>query len=280
MLVKAYAKVNLSLDVIRERDDGYHILWTIMQTVDLYDIVSVNKIEKGIKLSCNKNYVPLDKRNIAYKAAELFMNTYGIKSGVEIDINKNIPVSAGLAGGSTDAAAVLKIMRDMYRPDVKNNELEKLALTVGADVVYCITGGTALCEGIGEKVTKIKSFKDHILVLVKPSFGISSKDAYKSLDMKKIRKHLDYKLILDAVENNDLRTVGENMRNVLENVVLKKHAILKQIKKEAVYSGAVGALMSGSGPTVFAIFDDMLKAQSYYDRAKRKYVEVFITRTI
>lgn len=280
MLVKAYAKINLSLDVIGKREDGYHFLTTIMQTIDLYDIVVVNKISRGIRIYCNKNYIPLDNRNLAYKAAELFMNTYNIKNGIKINIEKHIPVSAGLAGGSTDAGAVLRVMRDIYKPNLSNRELEKLALEVGTDVVYCIEGGTALCEGIGEKVTKITSFKNHILVLIKPPFGISSKDVYTNLDLSKVNKHPDTKLLLKAVEENDIVKLGKNMENVLENVTLRKHYILKQIKKEVMTLGALGALMSGSGPTIFAFFGDMQKAQFCYDKMKYKYKEVFITRTI
>lgn len=280
MLVKAYAKINLSLDVTGKRSDGYHLLSTIMQTIDLYDIITISKINNGIWLSCNKKYMPLDNRNLAYKAAKLFIDTYNIKDGIKIDIEKHIPVSAGLGGGSTDAAAVLRAMRSMYKLGISDNELKKLALKVGTDVVYCISGGTALCEGIGEKVKKITPFKNHILVLVKPSFGVSSKDIYNNLDLNKINRHPNTMLLMKAIRNDDLKELGKNMRNVLENVTLKKHFVLKQIKKESITLGALGALMSGSGPTIFALFDDMLKAQLYYDKMRSRYKEVFITRTI
>lgn len=280
MLVKAHAKINLSLDVIGKRKDGYHLLKTIMQTIDLYDIITINEIEKGIKLYCNKPYIPSDNRNLAYKAAQLFIDKYGIKSGVQIDVRKYIPVSAGLAGGSSDAAAVLRAMRDKYRPKVSNEELKEIALKIGTDVVYCIEGGTALCEGIGEKVTPIKSFKNHILLIIKPPFGVSSKDTYNNLDINKINKHPDIRVLLNAIQENDIIKLCENMKNVLENVTLKKHYILRQIKKEAYNLGAIGSLMSGSGSAMFAFFDDMLKAQFCYDKMKSKYNEVFITRTI
>lgn len=280
MLVKAYAKVNLSLDIIGKREDNYHILRTIIQAIDLYDVIIINKVSKGIYLYCDKNYIPCDIRNLAYKAADLFINTYNISGGIRINIKKNIPVSAGLAGGSADAAAVLRAMRDIYKPHLSNKELEKLALKIGTDVVYCINGGTALCEGIGEKVTRITSFKNHILVLVKPPFGVSSKEAYSNLDINKINKHPDTKLILKAIDEDNILILSKNMKNILENVVLKKHFILKQIKRETMILGAVGCLMSGSGPTIFGLFDDMLKAQNCYDKMKDKYKEVFITRTI
>lgn len=280
MLVKAYAKINLSLDVVGKRQDGYHILKTIMQAIDLYDVIVINKISKGIYLYCDKNYIPCDIKNLAYKAADLFINTYNINDGVRINIKKNIPVSAGLAGGSTDAAAVLRAMRDMYKPDLSNEELEKLALKIGTDVVYCINGGTAICEGIGEKVTKVTSFKNHILVLVKPPFGVSSKEVYGNLDINKINKHPDIETVLKAIDEDNIVSLSKNMKNVLENVTLKKHFILKQIKRESMILGATGCLMSGSGPTIFAFFNDMLKAQNCYDKMKSKYKEVFITRTI
>lgn len=280
MLVKAYAKINLSLDVVGKRQDGYHILKTIMQAIDLYDVIVINKISKGIYLYCDKNYIPCDIKNLAYKAADLFINTYNINDGVRINIKKNIPVSAGLAGGSTDAAAVLRAMRDMYKPDLSNEELEKLALKIGTDVVYCINGGTAICEGIGEKVTKVTSFKNHILVLVKPPFGVSSKEVYGNLDINKINKHPDIETVLKAIDEDNIVLLSKNMKNILENVTLKKHFILKQIKRESMILGATGCLMSGSGPTIFAFFNDMLKAQNCYDKMKSKYKEVFITRTI
>ncbi len=252
MLVKAYAKINLSLDVIGKRKDGYHLLKTIMQTIELYDIITINEIEKGIKLYCNKPYIPSDNRNLAYRAAQLFIDKYGIKCGVQIDVRKYIPVSAGLAGGSSDAAAVLRAMRDKYRPKVSNEELKTIALRIGTDVVYCIEGGTALCEGIGEKVTPVNSFKDHILLIIKPPFGVSSKDTYSNLDINKINKHPDIKVLLNAIQENNIIKLCENMKNVLENVTLKKHYILRQIKNEAYNLGAIGSLMSGSGSAIFA----------------------------
>lgn len=280
MLIKAYAKINLSLDVIGKREDGYHILKMIMQTIDLYDILNVKKIHKGIKIMCNRPYVPTDKRNLAYRAAELFINTYKIDGGVDIYLKKHIPVAAGMAGGSTDAAAVLKAMRSLYKPEVEDKELMELGLKIGADVPYCIVGGTALCEGIGEKTTRLKPFKNHILVVIKPPFGVSTKEVYSNLDINKVIKHPDTELLIKYVEEDNLSGVCRNMKNVLENVTLKKHMILKNIKRETSDIGAMGVLMSGSGPTIFAFFEDMLKAQICYDKMKKKYKEVFITRTI
>lgn len=280
MLIKAYAKINLSLDVIGKREDGYHMLRMLMQTIDLYDVLNINKAAEGINITSNKAYLPTDDRNLCYKAAKLFIEKYEITGGIDIDIKKNIPVAAGLAGGSTDAAAVLKAMRDIYEIKASDDELMELALKIGADVPYCINGGTALCEGIGEKITKLNSFKNHILVVIKPPFGVSTKEVYQNLDISKIYKHPNTEYLVSAIEEDDLDYVSKNMKNILENVTLRKHSILKDIKNSMIKHGALGAMMSGSGPTVFAFFEDMLKAQNCYDKLKLKYNEVFITRTI
>ncbi|MCY6369856.1 4-(cytidine 5'-diphospho)-2-C-methyl-D-erythritol kinase [Clostridium ganghwense] len=280
MLVKAYAKINISLDVVGKREDGYHLLEMIMQNIELYDSLIFDNNKNGIKIECNKHYVPTDERNLAYKAAKLFIDTYNIKGGIDININKNIPVAAGLAGGSADAAATLIAMNNMYNTNISNQELCKLGLQIGADVPYCIIGGTALCKGIGEKVTSLNPFKGHVLVLVKPNFGVSTKEVYKSLDIDKIFKHPDNESLIRAMKQNDIKYVSENMKNVLENVTLRKHTILREIKEKMVRMGAMGSMMSGSGPSIFGFFDDMLRAQKCYEYFKDKYKDVFITRTI
>ncbi|MFU7517491.1 4-(cytidine 5'-diphospho)-2-C-methyl-D-erythritol kinase [Clostridium sp. HCS.1] len=280
MRIKAYAKINISLDIVGKREDGYHLLEMIMQSIDLYDELNIEKQNKDITIKCNKPYVPTDERNLAYKAAKLFMEKYKINSGVSININKNIPVCAGLAGGSTDGAAVLKAMNTIFDIHASDEELMELGLQLGADVPYCIKGGTALCRGIGEKVTKLNDFKDKILVLVKPPFGVSTKSVYQEFDLSKARSHPNTDVLIKAIEENDLRIVANNMKNLLENVTLRKHKILINIKEEMKNSGSIGTMMSGSGPTVFAFFDDMLKAQKCFEKMKLKYNDVFITRTI
>lgn len=281
MKIKAYAKINISLDIVGKREsDGYHLLKMIMQNIDLYDEISIEKQKEGITISCNKNYVPTDSRNLAYKAASLFKETYNIDDGVHIDIVKNIPVSAGLAGGSTDAAAVLKLMNKIFEVNASDEELMNIGLKLGADIPYCINGGTALCEGVGEKITTLQPFKNKILVLVKPSFGVSTKEVYKSFNLDRVRVHPKTDSLIEAMENDDLYYVANNMKNLLENVTLRKHNILIKIKEEMNRYGAVGSMMSGSGPSVFAFFDDMLKAQRCYEKMKESYKEVFLTRTI
>lgn len=280
MKIKAYGKVNISLDVVGKREDGYHLLSMIMQNIDLYDEIEVEKQQCGITLECNKSYVPVDNRNLAYKAAEIFKERYDIVDGVKINIEKNIPVSAGLAGGSTDAAAVLKVMNELFNVNATEEELMELGLKLGADIPYCIHGGTALCEGIGEIITPIKPFRDKIVVLVKPAFGVSTKEVYKNFNLEKVKQHPKTAEIINAIENDDLNFVASNMKNLLENVTLRKHKILIKIKEEMNACGAINSMMSGSGPTVFAFFDDMLKAQRCFEKMKKKYSDVFITRTI
>jgi 4-diphosphocytidyl-2-C-methyl-D-erythritol kinase len=252
----------------------------IMQRVEIYDLINIDKIKNGIILECNRHYIPLDGRNIVYKAAKLFLEEFNINSGVKINIEKNIPVAAGMAGGSADAATTLIIMKELFNIDVSLEKLKELALKLGADVPYCIEGGTALCEGIGEKITYLKPFKDKIVVVVKPPFGVSTKDVYAMLDVNKIFVHPNTNLLIKSIEEENLELVSKNMKNVLENVTLRKHRCIKELKEGMLRMGALGALMSGSGPTVFGVFDDMLKAQRCYDKIKRSYREVFITRTI
>ena len=283
MKMKAYAKINIALDAIGKREDNYHLLRMIMQTVDLYDVIDIEKSNgSNISISCNKHYVPTDERNLAYKAAVLFRDEFNIKDGVKINIKKNIPVAAGMAGGSTNAAAVLVIMNKLFNVNASLEVLKEIGLKIGADVPYCIEGGTALCEGIGEIITPLKPFENKILVVLKPNFGVSTKEVYTNLDINKIRKHVNIEGLIQAMENDDLDYVSKNMKNVLENVTLKKHTILKNIKEDMRKSGALGAMMSGSGPTVFAFFDDMLTAQRAFEflKGKYKYSDVYITRTI
>lgn len=280
MKIKAYAKINIALDVVGKRDDGYHLLRMIMQTIDLYDIIEIEKINSGIRLQCNKHYVPTDERNLAYKAAKLFMETYSITDGVNINLIKNIPVSAGLAGGSTNAAGVLKLMNKLFDVNADDEQLRSLGLRLGADVPYCISGGTALCEGIGEKITQLKPFENKILVLIKPPFGVSTKEVYKNFDLSKVIFHPKIEELIQGMENDDVYFVANNMKNLLENVTLKKHKLISNIKEEVKLNNAIGTMMSGSGPTVFAFFEDMLKAQNCYENMKKKYKDVFITRTI
>ncbi|MFL0250519.1 4-(cytidine 5'-diphospho)-2-C-methyl-D-erythritol kinase [Clostridium neuense] len=280
MRIKAYAKINILLDIVGIKENGYHLLEMIMQSIDLYDLIDVDKIEKGIKMKSNKSYIPTNNKNIAYKAAELFMNTYGISEGVSINIYKNIPTSAGLGGGSADGAAVLKAMRKIFNVNVSDKELEKLGAKIGADVPFCINGGTAFCKGIGEVIMPIRKFQNKILVVVKPKFGVSTKWVYNEYDNLNNVKKPKTEKILNAVKNDDLKLVSTEMANVLEAVTISKYGIIDKIKKDMLRLGALGAMMSGSGPSVFGFFEDSLSAQKCFESMKENYSETFITRTI
>ncbi len=280
MKIKAYGKVNIALDVIGKREDGYHLLRMIMQTVNIYDELTFTPCDKGIHITCDKEFVPTDKRNLVYKAIELFCKTYDVHSGVKVHIQKNIPVEAGMAGGSTDAAAALKGMRDLYRPKIRDEELMELGVNIGADIPYCIKGGTALCEGIGEIITPLKPFNNKLMVIVKPNFGVSTVETYKKFNLQEVIEHPKVDELINAIENDNFKYVAKNMMNLLELVTIKKHSEIQKIKDVMLEQGALGGLMSGSGPTVFSFFDNEGDAQNCYDLLKRKYTEVFLTKTI
>ena len=280
MKVKAYGKINIALDVIGKREDGYHLLRMIMQTVNIYDELEFVKGTQGIHITSNKSFVPTDNRNLVYKAIELFCNTYNVEKAIEVHIEKNIPVEAGMAGGSTDAAAALKAMRDLYKPEVSDEELMELGVKIGADVPYCIKGGTALCEGIGEVITQLKPFNNKLLVVVKPNFGVSTVDTYKGFKIDEVKQHPKVDELISAMESDDLKYVADNMMNLLELVTLKEHEEISYIKEFMCEKGALGSMMSGSGPTVFGFFDHEEKAKICAEKLREKYKEVFVTTTI
>lgn len=253
---KAYGKVNIGLDVTGRRDDGYHLVKMILQTVDIYDEVSVRKQEEGITVQTNKPFLPTDERNLAYKAAKLLKEEYNIPEGVRIDIGKNIPVAAGMAGGSTDAAAVLKLMNQLFELNLEEDEMDRLAVKLGADVPFCLRKGTYLAEGIGEELTKLPDMPPCYLAIINPHFGISTKWSYEQLDKEADIKHPDIDGIIRAMGIHDLESVSLGMGNVLEKAALEKYPQIQDIKNKLKSAGALGTLMSGSGPTVFGIFAD------------------------
>ena len=280
MKIKAYGKINIALDVIGKREDGYHLLRMIMQTVNIYDELEFKKSIPGIHITSNKEFVPTDSRNLVYKAIDLFSDIYNIEKAISVHIEKNIPVEAGMAGGSTDAAAALKAMRDLYKPEISDEELMKLGAKIGADVPYCIKGGTALCEGIGEIITELKPFKDKILVVVKPNFGVSTVATYKGFKLDEVEDHPKIEELISAMDRDDLKYVADNMMNLLELVTIKEHEEISYIKEFLCDKGALGAMMSGSGPTVFGFFDNEEKAKNCAKKLKEKYTEVFVTTTL
>lgn len=284
ILLKANAKINLSLDVLGKRDDGYHEVKMIMQSINLHDDVYIeitdDYTDDGIYISCNKPWIPTGSGNIAYKAAKLIKKKYEIKKGIKIKIIKNIPVSAGLAGGSTDAAAVIKGINKLFSLNLDNKEMMELGKTIGADVPFCITGGTVLSEGIGEVLTPVRSFRNVNIVLVKPKVSVSTAWVYKNLDLNNISERPDIPLILDAIEKEDIGCVAKNMKNVLEAVTAKKHQVIEEIKEKLINFGALGSMMSGSGPTVFGIFENKEKARLAYVKMKNSKCECFMAETL
>ena len=277
--MRARAKINIALDVIGSRKDGYHDVSMIMQQVDLYDEVIVKKSDKGISLKTDCEYIPNDEGNIAHKAAKLLKNHCGIRDGVDIQIDKKIPVAAGLAGGSTDAAAVLIAMNRLWKLGLNKEDLMKLSLPLGADVPFCVLGGAALAEGIGEVLTPISGFENTWVVLSKPNICVSTAEVYKNLDLVNIIKHPEINVILDAMKKNDILTVSQNLCNVLESVTEKMHPIIKDVKRKMYEYHALGSLMSGSGPTVFGLFKDYHKAKNAYENLSKVYRQTYVVKT-
>ena len=261
---KAYAKINLGLDVLRRRQDGYHEVKMIMQTISLYDTLTFWEAETGIAVFTDREDLPGDEHNLVYRAAKLLMDTYGIKSGVKIELHKKIPMAAGLAGGSTDAAAVFHGMNELYGLGMTEDEMCRLAVTIGADVPYCIQGGTALSEGIGEVLTKLPDAPDCFLLIAKPDIDVSTKYVYENLHANALAYHPDIDGMRTAIERGTLSGITERMENVLETVTVEKYPIIREIKDFMMENGAMNALMSGSGPTVFGVFDTKEKADAAY----------------
>jgi 4-diphosphocytidyl-2-C-methyl-D-erythritol kinase len=265
--LKAYAKINLGLDVVRRREDGYHEVRMIMQTIGLYDKISINPTNNpSIKVKTNLHYLPTDKNNLVYKAAALMKETYHIKDGVYIHLEKRIPVAAGMAGGSSDAATTLYGMNRLFHLKLSSEELLELAVQLGADVPYCIMRGTALSEGIGEILTPLPPFPSCHVLIVKPNINVSTKFVYENLHLDSVTHHPDIDGIMKHIKEQDLYGASKYFGNVLETVTEKEYPIIKDIKTKMLDNGAIVSLMSGSGPTVFGLFDDIKTAEkAFYD---------------
>jgi 4-diphosphocytidyl-2-C-methyl-D-erythritol kinase len=278
--LKARAKINLSLDVLGRRPDGYHDVKMVMQTIELHDRIFIEVIEKGIEIECSAPWVPNDKGNIAYKAAEQLIERFGIKKGVKIRIDKNIPVAAGLAGGSSDAAAVLKGMNSLFKLDLTEKELMDIGKTIGADVPFCIRGGTMLAEGIGEILTQLDPLPVTNIVLIKPKIGVSTAWVYENLNVKKLTSRPNTNIIINSIANGNIKKLAQNMKNVLETVTSGKYEVIGEIKQKLVELGALGSMMSGSGPTVFGIFSDKAAAMRAYEAMESNRWDRYITTTV
>lgn len=278
--LNAYAKVNLGLDVLRRREDGYHDLRMIMQTVDLYDTLTLERTEEpGIVMTCNIAGLPCDERNLVYKSAELMFEEYHLPGGIRIHLEKRIPMAAGMAGGSTDAAAVFNGMNELYELGASKERLCELGVTIGADVPYCIVGGTAVSEGIGEVLTPLPNVPDCVVLIAKPDFDVSTKYVFENLHANSLTYHPDIDAMADAIRVGDLAGVVKVMDNVLETVTETKYAEITEIKKVMNAYGAMRAMMSGSGPTVFGLYDIKEDAEAAAAEIKAKDLakQVFVT---
>lgn len=261
VVIKAMAKVNLGLDVLRRRENGYHDVKMVMQTVNLYDTLTLSKIEEGIVITTNTGELPLNEDNLIYKAAKLLFEHVGQNAGVAIHLDKQIPIAAGMAGGSTDAASTLLGLNLLYEFGLNKEELAEIGVKIGADVPYCIYGGTYLSEGIGEVLTKLPDAPDCYVVIAKPGIGVSTKYVYENLHIETVSGHPDIDGMIEAIKAGNLDGVTKKMENVLETVTIKRYPEIETMKKCLLDNGAENALMSGSGPTVFGIFKEENKAK-------------------
>lgn len=260
MRLRAMAKINLGLDVLRKREDGYHEVRMIMQTIQMYDLLDIRrKKEPGISLSTNLPYIPTDERNLVYKAAKILMDEFQITDGISMKLSKFIPVAAGMAGGSSDAAATLVGINRLFKLGLSERELMDRAVKIGADVPYCIMRGTALAEGIGEKLTGITQVPECFVLIGKPGINVSTKAAYESLNLSGIQTHPDIDGMIRDIQNGDLQGMTAKMGNVFEPGIIGQYPVIQEIKDLMESHGALKAMMSGSGPTVFGIFDSQEK---------------------
>ena len=276
--LKSRAKINLSIDVLGKRQDGYHLVEMIMQTIDLYDLIEINEKDNDqITIKSTSDEVPLDCNNLVYKAANLIKKTFNINKGVEIHIKKNIPVAAGMAGGSSNAAAVLVGLNKLWNLNLSNQQLEKIGLKLGADVPFCINGGAVLASGIGEELTPIKGLTKDVCILVcKPDLFVSTKEVYECIDSKDIDKRPNNKFLIKRIKNEDTRQLAENMFNVLEGVTMDKHPVIQQIKDIMTNNRALGAMMSGSGPTVFGLYENREDAVKCKAILEKQFKQTFV----
>lgn len=279
---RAYAKINIGLDVLRRRNDGYHEVRMIMQTVDIYDDLLFEKTKQpGIVLKTDHEELPIDGDNLVCKAAALLFREKGINEGVKITLTKRIPIAAGMAGGSSDAAAAMRGLNELFQMGYSTKELQELGVKLGADIPYCIVGGTMLSEGIGEILTPLPAPPDCFLVVAKPDINVSTGFVYGNLRVDMLTEHPDIDGMIEALNIGSLKGITDRLGNVLETVTTKEYPIIEELKALLCNRGAQNALMSGSGPTVFGIFTDRSLAEAAAKEvrergfAKQVYVTVF-----
>lgn len=280
IMLKAYAKINLGLDVLGKREDGYHEVRMIMQTIRLYDKLVMKKISNDeVIIKTNLAYLPTNENNLVYKVVQLLREEFHIKQGVYVELEKHIPVAAGLAGGSSDAATALVGMNRLFHLKLSKNDLMKRAVRLGADIPYCILGGTALSEGIGEVLTPLPNMVPAYILIAKPPISVSTKYVYEHFDMTKEVDHPDIDGMIEAINNQELVGITDRLSNVLENVTINQYPVIKEIKDLMLSYGAMNALMSGSGPTVFGVFDNLNNAKRAFSQLKlqNKAKQIYLT---
>lgn len=278
--LKALAKINLGLDVVRRREDGYHEVRMIMQTIHLYDRLDIKRTkESGIQIQTNLSFLPVNENNLIYKAAKLLMDEFSITDGVSVKLDKRIPVAAGMAGGSTDAAAMLFGMNRLFSLGLTKRQLMERGVQIGADVPYCIMRGTALAEGIGEELSPLAPMVKCPVLIAKPSISVSTKFVYQNLKLDDTTIHPDIDRLIDDIRSKNLYDIAAHMGNVLETVTIPNYPVIDEIKKHMLSHGAVGAMMSGSGPTVFGLFDDEATAKKAYKAMRSSHLarQVYLT---
>ncbi len=268
--LKALAKINLGLDVVRRREDGYHEVRMIMQTIHLFDRLTLTRTkESGIRIKTNVAFLPVDENNLIYKAGKMLIDEFSITDGVDVHLVKRIPVAAGMAGGSTDAAAMLYGMNQMFELGLSQKELMERGVKIGADVPYCLLRGTALAEGIGEKLTALAPMVKCPVLIAKPAISVSTKFVYQNLRIDENTNHPDIDRMITDIEAKDLVAIARDMGNVLESVTIPHYPIIQEIKDKMMEFGAMNAMMSGSGPTVFGLFDSEEQAEIAYKQMKK-----------
>jgi 4-diphosphocytidyl-2-C-methyl-D-erythritol kinase len=278
--LKALAKINLGLDVVRRREDGYHEVRMIMQTIQLYDRLDIKRTqEPGIQIQTNLSFLPVNENNLIYKAAKLLMDEFSITDGVSVKLDKRIPVAAGMAGGSTDAAAMLIGVNRLFSLGLTKRELMERGVQIGADVPYCIMRGTALAEGIGEALSPLPPMVKCPVLVAKPSISVSTKFVYQNLKLDDTTIHPDIDRLIDDIKAKNLHDIAAHMGNVLETVTIPNYPVIDEIKKHMLSNGALGAMMSGSGPTVFGLFDDEDTAKKAYKAMRSSHLarQVYLT---
>ena len=278
--LKALAKINLGLDVVRRREDGYHEVRMIMQTIHLYDRLDIKRTkESGIQIQTNLSFLPVNENNLIYKAAKLLMDEFSITDGVSVKLDKRIPVAAGMAGGSTDAAAMLFGMNRLFSLGLTKRQLMERGVQIGADVPYCIMRGTALAEGRGEELSPLAPMVKCPVLIAKPSISVSTKFVYQNLKLDDTTVHPDIDLLIEDIKAKNLYDIAAHMGNVLETVTIPNYPVIDEIKKHMLSHGAVGAMMSGSGPTVFGLFDDEATAKKAYKAMRSSHLarQVYLT---